>query len=86
MPRDAQPTTKAIMAAIKLQGYRVGIGEHEGTWICTAKRDSDGQLHTSKAATEHQAICELAVSVGVDPATVGVEVGTSVPVEVATGS
>ena len=66
MPHDAQPTTKAILAVIELDGYRVGIGEHGGTWICTAKRDRDSQFHSVKASTEHRAICELAKSVGVD--------------------
>lgn len=27
MPRDVEPTTRAVMAVIELQGYRVGIGE-----------------------------------------------------------
>ena len=65
MTRDAQPTTRAIMSVIELDGYRVGLGEHDGVWICTAKRDSDNQLHTAKAPTEHEAICALAELVGV---------------------
>ena len=66
MPRDAQPTTKAIIKVIELQGYRVGIGEHEGTWICTAKRDRDGQMHTAKGEGKHATVCALAESVGVE--------------------
>ena len=66
MHREAQPTTKAILKVIELDGYRVGIGELDAVWICTAKRDSDGQLHTSKTPTEHRAVCELAKSVGVE--------------------
>ncbi len=66
MPPDAQPATRAIMAVIELQGYRVGLGEHAGTWIATAKRDADGQFHGSKVPEEHAAICGLAESVGVD--------------------
>lgn len=66
MPRDAQPTTKAIMKLVELQGYRIGLGEYEGIWIATAKRDHDGQFHVAKAPEEHIAICELAESVGID--------------------
>ena len=62
------------MSVIELDGYRVGIGELNGTWICTAKRDSDGQLHTAKGTTEHETLCAL-------PETVTVAVlGLGVPV------
>ena len=54
------------MKLVEMEGYRVGLGEYEGTWIATAKRDSDGQFHVSKAPEEHLAICELAMSVGID--------------------
>ena len=66
MPRDAKPTTKAIIKLVELEGYRVGLGEYEGTWIATAKCDHDGQMHVAKAPEEHRAICELAMSVGIN--------------------
>ena len=66
MSREAPAETKAAFTVIELQGYRVGLGEHDGTWIATAQRDADGQFHSAKAPDEHRAICELAVSVGVE--------------------
>lgn len=54
------------MAVIELQGYRCGLGDIGGTWIATAKRDHDGQFHVTKATEEHLAICEPAISVGID--------------------
>jgi len=62
-----------MLAQVESLGYRVGIGEQDGHWIATAKRDTDGQFHVSKAASEREVIDGLLHLVGIPPAS-----GTSI--------
>lgn len=66
MPRDITPSNRAVVRSIVALGYRVGIGEHEGVWIATAKDDAADQFHSVKAPSEDQAVSELAISVGIE--------------------
>lgn len=65
MSRDISMQNQAIMARIQALGYRTGIGEMNGRWIATAKRDSDGQFHVAKGETEDEVVALLAESAGV---------------------
>lgn len=60
MPRDISDHNRDTLKRIEAMGYRVGIGEGDGRWIATAKRDSDGQFHVSKAGSEDEAVMTLA--------------------------
>lgn len=66
MPRVPSSTTRAVFAVIELEGYRCGLGELDGVFYATAKRDKDGQFHSAKASTEGEAVAGLAELVGVD--------------------
>lgn len=66
MSRDTSPPTKAAFVALEQHGYRCDLGELDGIWIATAKRDHDGQFHSAKASTEEEAVVGLAESVGVE--------------------
>lgn len=68
MSRDISIQNKAIMARIQALGYRIGIGEMNGRWIATAKRDSDGQFHVAKGETENEVVALLAESAGITSA------------------
>lgn len=60
MHRDVSPHNRATLRTIEGLGYRVGIGEHAGQCIATAKRDIDNQFHVARGDNEDAIVAPLA--------------------------